>query len=380
MAVRQLPSGLWQADAKYKGIRERENCDSEIAAAAAYERMLGEIKAKVEADASQPSPTKGKTAPWTLSDAVAYTKANVWRGTKAERSSVINADAALDFFKKSTLLSDIDTTWIDDWKTHLIKEHQNSGSTINRKLAALSKVLAVAVQRDKLDKKPYIEFEDEGEGRIRYATWEEEASMLAYCHQWSKPDHADALAILIDTGFRYGEMQKISSQDVAKIQVKGKEILMLSSWVNKGEKPRSVPLTSRAAGIINRRMQACKDTQSRLFPFGKDWLRNVWDRLETVMALTKDPGWTIHCLRHTCCSRLVQAGVPLIAVKEWMGHKRIETTMRYAHLAPGALLPFVHVLERPGILTPAAADPLAALESISTTNRPSPQVTEATAG
>jgi site-specific recombinase XerD len=34
---------------------------------------------------------------------------------------------------------------------------------------------------------------------------------------------------------------------------------------------------------------------------------------------------------------MVQRGVPLAVVQAWMGHSSINTTMRYAHLAPGSL-------------------------------------------
>ena len=44
-----------------------------------------------------------------------------------------------------------------------------------------------------------------------------------------------------------------------------------------------------------------------------------------------------HSLRHTYASWLVMAGVDLYRVKELMGHASIQTTMRYAHLAPDAL-------------------------------------------
>ncbi len=44
-------------------------------------------------------------------------------------------------------------------------------------------------------------------------------------------------------------------------------------------------------------------------------------------------GW--HLMRHTFASWLVQAGVPLAKLSAWLGHAQIQTTMRYAHLAPG---------------------------------------------
>jgi site-specific recombinase XerD len=37
----------------------------------------------------------------------------------------------------------------------------------------------------------------------------------------------------------------------------------------------------------------------------------------------------------TFASRLVMAGVEIRTVQELMGHKTIQVTMRYAHLAPG---------------------------------------------
>jgi len=44
-----------------------------------------------------------------------------------------------------------------------------------------------------------------------------------------------------------------------------------------------------------------------------------------------------HSLRHTAASRRVMAGVDLVSVKEILGHRDIQTTLRYAHLAPGHL-------------------------------------------
>ena len=43
-------------------------------------------------------------------------------------------------------------------------------------------------------------------------------------------------------------------------------------------------------------------------------------------------GYTIHCLRHTCASELLNAGMRLECVQQLLGHQDIEVTRRYARL------------------------------------------------
>jgi len=53
-------------------------------------------------------------------------------------------------------------------------------------------------------------------------------------------------------------------------------------------------------------------------------------------------GW--HVLRHTFASHLAMRGVPIVAVKELLGHSNIVTTMRYAHVAPSTLRSAIDIL------------------------------------
>lgn len=66
--------------------------------------------------------------------------------------------------------------------------------------------------------------------------------------------------------------------------------------------------------------------------------------MKALIGLAEDTQFVPYALRHTCCSRLVQRGVNLRVVQEWMGHKTITVTLRYAHLCPTNLLNAVNVL------------------------------------
>lgn len=63
-------------------------------------------------------------------------------------------------------------------------------------------------------------------------------------------------------------------------------------------------------------------------PRSGDWRR--WFEEVAEKAEISNLRW--HDLRHMFASRLVMAGVPLRAVQTLLGHKRIETALRYSHL------------------------------------------------
>lgn len=78
------------------------------------------------------------------------------------------------------------------------------------------------------------------------------------------------------------------------------------------------------------------------------------------------PGVSLHTLRHTLISRLVQAGRPLPEVAALAGHRDIKMTLRYSHLAPSHLRAGIQALEertlrheaRPGLSTEPRVTPV----------------------
>ncbi len=65
----------------------------------------------------------------------------------------------------------------------------------------------------------------------------------------------------------------------------------------------------------------------------------------TALKRAKIKDFRFHDLRHTFASHMVMAGVDLSTVKELLGHKTLEMTNRYAHLAPNHKIRAIEVLD-----------------------------------
>jgi integrase len=152
----------------------------------------------------------------------------------------------------------------------------------------------------------------------------------------------DALIILIDTGIRCGELSRLRIEDYYP---SGGLTGAITLWETKGNKARTVPTTRRVKEILDRRALLCSDKRELFFPFSKRWMHTRWNTLREDMGLTSDILFVPHILRHTCASRLMQAGIPVPEVQKWLGHSNIRATMRYAHLAPNSIFGAVSALE-----------------------------------
>ncbi|MDD6180549.1 MAG: tyrosine-type recombinase/integrase [Desulfovibrionaceae bacterium] len=264
---------------------------------------------------------------WTLATALERTIPLLWAGKGCERTAVINAKSAVAFFGPDTSLADIDLEWIDEYVDALLAQG-NSGSTVNRKLSALSSMLRVAFERGKIEHLPKMPRRKEGEHRIRFLSVEEEARLLHYMRDvLGRADHADAVEVLLYTGVRCGELWRLETRDIDL------ERGTMTLWKTKNGRPRTIPIVARIRPIIERRMVCAKE--GKIFPEGShSWLRTVWDKARLDLGYAEDSQFVPHMLRHTCATRLAQRGISMPIIKEWMGHTTIQTTARYAHFSP----------------------------------------------
>ena len=267
---------------------------------------------------------------YTFGQAADHTFALHWQGKASEDKMIYMVRILKDFFGANRPITDFDKDLVDSFVFHLMDERKADG-TINRHLSAVSKILREAVDRNKLSKMPKISKRKEKTQRVRWLTLEEEKAILDQLELWGDDDLRDAMIVSVDTGCRASELLKITARDVMK-----EGVYLVGRKANNNS---VIPLTKRARAILEAR--AVKNP-SQLFPFKRHWYRQRWDKVLDHLGI-RDVVW--HTLRHTTCSRLVQGGMPLKHVQEWMGHKAIVTTMRYAHLSPKSLSSGVNILE-----------------------------------
>ena len=272
----------------------------------------------------------------TLQFAVEHVYDTKWKNNKDGMGSYRRARLLLEHVG-NVALSSVGGETVDD----LIRKLEGTGiesSTVNRYLATLKTIL-------KHHRLPadFIRLRKENKGRIRVLTKDEELQvieLLLVAELQGKKTYyteaSDLVKVLVDTGMRLSELLNLTYTDI------NFNSNLISIWINKGDRPRSIPMTRRNRIIMEERQQFNK---VKPFTITIHEVERAWQWVRAEMGLERDSEFVIHALRHTCASRLVNASVDLYVVKEWLGHSSIQITERYAHLNPSKLVQAVEVLE-----------------------------------
>ncbi len=147
------------------------------------------------------------------------------------------------------------------------------------------------------------------------------------------------------TGLRQGELVALRWRDVdwtaGRIRVRQNYVLGEFGTPKSRRSTRSVPMADALAGELDRLCQTSnwRGDDDLVFadphhggPLNKAAILRRYRR--ALKAARLDESHRFHDLRHTFGTRMAGAGVPMRMVQEWMGHRDIETTQRYADYAP----------------------------------------------
>ncbi len=228
------------------------------------------------------------------------------------------------------VITDITVEDCRQLQSRLKAEGKWKPATINRHFAFMRHILMLAVKDGHLTRNPAssVKFFPEAH-RTRYFTDDE----LRHLHELIDPENWKVVAFALETGLRRSEQFQLRWEHLSF------ESRTLTIPIPKGGKTRHVPLSLGAVTLLWSLDSFLSSPwvfagiRNPLHPMdSRAFLRRIY---EPALRKAGIQGGSWHTLRHTTASRLVMAGVPLPTVKEILGHRDLQTTLRYAHLSPG---------------------------------------------
>ncbi|MFH1366043.1 MAG: tyrosine-type recombinase/integrase [Patescibacteria group bacterium] len=146
------------------------------------------------------------------------------------------------------------------------------------------------------------------------------------------------LESLFSTGLRIAELVALNKEQFGNIQ--NKKDLELGI-IGKGSHPRTVYFSERALNWIKKYLETRKDKEKALFTnyrsrSGADTrltARSIERIVKKYAILSGVPIFTSpHTLRHSYATDLLNQGVDLRSIQEFLGHRNIMTTQIYTHV------------------------------------------------
>jgi integrase len=227
---------------------------------------------------------------------------------------------------------------VSRYARHRQEVAENSVITVNGDLRTLRRVLHLAVEWGRLDRAPAIHELPQPTGRDRVVSFEGEAKYLAKASE----NLRDATILAVDTGLRpNSELFPLRWSDVdlaARAECPYGVIHVRQGKTDSAQ--RSLPLTPRAADVLQRRKRATDGNASPSpFVFPGDGISGrIVSMQHPHEKAIKDAGlasFEFYCWRHTFGTRAAQSGMDRFTLARLMGHSSPSVAARY----------YIHVTE-----------------------------------
>jgi integrase len=264
-----------------------------------------------------------------------YVKTNTKPGTHTFYSVCLDrlltfaaiADAPLDAITGET---------VSRYARHRQEVPENSVVTVNGDLRTLRRILHLAVEWGRLDRVPTIHELPQSKGRDRVLSFAEEAKYLAKASE----NLRDAAILAVDTGLRpNSELFPLRWADVDLTARPESPLGVLHVRQGKTDSAqRSLPLTPRAAEVLQRRKRAAEVKDSAFVFAGAGISGHVTSMQHPHKAAIESAGldtFEFYCWRHTFGTRAAQSGMDRFTLARLMGHSSPSVAARY----------YIHVTE-----------------------------------
>lgn len=261
-----------------------------------------------------------------------------------------DARSFMAWFVQSTgegfTLSIVTPSDIQAYRQYLQLNRRLKASSVNRKLAAISRLMHWAMEEKRIKEDPtkgirlvpqqaqgprYLSRQDQFALK-RAAERDWQLAKMRYPKRWkTRRRDAAIFVVLENTGLRLNELTGLKLGDIHLSERKGHLLVH-----GKGNKERIVPLNNEARNAIQAWLRIRPESSSHL----------LWISVETadksgisgrsvqrsITRLADQAGLddvTPHMLRHTFAKNLVDKGVSLEKVAALLGHANLNTTRTY---------------------------------------------------
>ena len=175
--------------------------------------------------------------------------------------------------------------------------------------------------------------------RLRFLMPDEIQKLLSNCTDHLKP----IVTVAVHTGMRKGELLGLQWD---RVNFEQGIITLLDT---KNNERRDIPMNE----TVKKTLEGIERKGENVFCSGDgETSGDVRRSFETALRRSGISDFRFHDLRHCFASNLVMEGVDIMTVKELMGHKTLDMTLRYSHLAPNHKTKAVNILDRIMSLNP----------------------------
>jgi integrase len=265
---------------------------------------------------------------------------------------------------KNTPMAEISLSTIEKWRTEQLEGRKLKPATINRRVNSLRAILTKAVEWEVIDEHPLQRLKslpEDSNKQARFLSQEEADRLMTALRERDEEmiaargranehrrvrgyelmpslegkAYGDRLTPLITlslkTGARQGELFDLEWRDIDT----ERQILTVRAENAKSGKTRHIPLNQTALTAIENWKKQAPNKSGLVFPADDgSRLDNVNTAWRNLLKKADISNFRWHDMRHDFASKLVMNGVPLNTVRELCGHADLNTTLRYAHLAP----------------------------------------------
>ena len=155
--------------------------------------------------------------------------------------------------------------------------------------------------------------------------------------------HKSMLSIAYAAGLRVSEITALKVSDIDSAR------MLIHVRQSKGRKDRQIMLSLKLLELLREYFQVYRPREW-LFE-GQDGAQYSMRSVQLVLAHAKEKAGikrqgSVHALRHSFATHLLESGTDLVSIKELLGHSSIRTTLTYTHVSTKQICKIQSPLDR----------------------------------